>query len=115
MRGLTAEERERRERPRLETSKRFERSDKNGEIAADLPVTVRTVERWRRARREQGRDGLLSKGSASLPRLSAKQFARLERGPRAYGFEDQRWTLANSPTLCAPSGAGSSRSNTDTT
>lgn len=42
-------------------------------------------------------------GPASLPRLSAKQFARLEvelaKGLAAHGWEDQRWTLSRVKTV----------------
>ncbi|TJZ57166.1 winged helix-turn-helix domain-containing protein [Streptomyces piniterrae] len=42
-------------------------------------------------------------GSASLPRLSEQQFARLEqelaRGPAAHGWEYQRWTLERVKTV----------------
>nr|WP_308222289.1 winged helix-turn-helix domain-containing protein [Kitasatospora sp. A2-31] len=55
------------------------------------------MERWRRAWREGGADALRSAGSASVPKLSAAQFAELEvdlgKGPAAHGFEGQRWTL----------------------
>jgi transposase len=101
--GLTARERERREQVRLEAAERFARGDKSQQIAADLRVTERSVERWRRAWRERGPAGLRSKGPASLPRLSQEQFARLERelerGPLAHGFVDQRWTLVRVKTL----------------
>lgn len=100
---MTARERERRERVRLEAAERFARGEKSRTIATDLRVTERAVERWRRAWREGGPAGLRSKGPASLPRLSVEQFARLERelerGPLAHGFTDQRWTLMRIKTL----------------
>ena len=44
-----------------------------------------------------------SRGPASLPRLSERQFARLEaelaKGPAAHGWEDQRWTLGRIKTV----------------
>ncbi|MDH6126071.1 hypothetical protein P3T39_003028 [Kitasatospora sp. GP82] len=43
--GLTAQEQQRRERVRLDAAERFERGDSNRVIAADLRVTVRSVER----------------------------------------------------------------------
>ncbi|GAA3084494.1 hypothetical protein GCM10020000_83570 [Streptomyces olivoverticillatus] len=43
------------------------------------------------------------RGSASLPRLSEKQFAQLEvelaKGLAAHGWEDQRWTLGRIKTV----------------
>ncbi|EST20038.1 hypothetical protein M878_40215 [Streptomyces roseochromogenus subsp. oscitans DS 12.976] len=61
------------------------------------------MERWRRAWRERGEAGVLSKGSPGRPRLSPAQIARpereLERGPLAHGWADQWWTLARVKTL----------------
>ncbi|MGW4694346.1 helix-turn-helix domain-containing protein, partial [Kitasatospora cineracea] len=92
--GFTAQEQQRRERVRLDAAERFERGDGNRMIAADLKVTVRSVERWRRAWREGGAVALESSGPQSPPRLGERQFAQLERelekGPLAHGWEDQR-------------------------
>ncbi|MFE9644919.1 winged helix-turn-helix domain-containing protein [Streptomyces sp. NPDC006365] len=47
--------------------------------------------------------GLKSKGPSKLPRLSDDRFAVLEKelakGPAAYGWQDQRWTLERVRTL----------------
>jgi transposase len=92
-----------RERVRLEAGARFEAGQANARIAADLRVSVRSVERWRKAWRERREAGLVSKGSPGRPRLSGEQFARLERelarGPLAHGWPDQRWTLARVKTM----------------
>ncbi|MFF7888389.1 winged helix-turn-helix domain-containing protein [Streptomyces sp. NPDC020794] len=96
--GLTDAGRAARERLRLHAVERFEAGEKNAEVAAALRVSERSVERWRRAWRECGQAGLLSKGSPGRCRLSENQLARLERelerGPLAHGWKDQRWTLA---------------------
>ncbi|TDC15225.1 transposase [Streptomyces sp. 8K308] len=101
--GLTDAGRAARERVRLEAVVRFERGETAGQIAAALRVSERSVERWRRAWREGGSAGVLSKGSPGRPRLNDGQIARLERelkrGPLAHGWEDQRWTLARIKTL----------------
>lgn len=101
--GLTEAGRAARERIRLQAVGRFERGDKNREIAAALRVSERSVERWRRHWRERGEAGVLSKGSPGRPRLSEKQVAKLERelerGPLVHGWVDQRWTLARVKTL----------------
>ncbi|MEW2470280.1 winged helix-turn-helix domain-containing protein [Streptomyces sp. NPDC046994] len=101
--GLTDAGRAVRERLRLQAVARFEGRDSNSGIAAALRVSERSVERWRRAWREQGESGVLSKGSPGRPRLSKDQIARLERelerGPLAHGWVDQRWTLARIKTL----------------
>ncbi|MEU4359231.1 helix-turn-helix domain-containing protein [Streptomyces virginiae] len=39
------------------------------EIAKELQVSVRSVQRWRRAWREAGQDAVRSRGPASRPRL----------------------------------------------
>ncbi|MFE7112568.1 helix-turn-helix domain-containing protein [Streptomyces sp. NPDC057575] len=56
------------------------------------------MERWRRAWREGGLEGLRSAGPANSPTISDSQFAVLEeelgKGPAAHGFEDEHWTLA---------------------
>lgn len=101
--GLTDAERVRREQLRLQAVARFEVGHQNGHVAAALRFSERSVERWRRAWREQGEAGVLSKGSPGRPRLSNTQIARLdrelERGPLAHGWADQRWTLARIKTL----------------
>ncbi|MET8676064.1 winged helix-turn-helix domain-containing protein [Streptomyces sp. NPDC004647] len=101
--GLTAERREFRERLRLGASDRFARGETNMVIAKDLRVSVRSVQRWRRAWREGGTRALASVGPASLPRLGGAQFAQLEaelaKGPVAHGWDDQRWTLSRIKTV----------------
>jgi putative transposase len=96
--GLSPAGQARREQVRLEAAERFERGETTAEIAADLRVTVRSVERWRKAWRQGGIEALRSKGPVSRERLSPEQWVRLERelerGPLAHGFQDdQRWTL----------------------
>ncbi|WP_456303116.1 IS630 family transposase [Streptomyces mirabilis] len=101
--GLTDAGRATRERIRLQAVERFEGGQKNREIAAALRVSERSVARWRRAWRQRGEAGVLSKGSPGRPRLSDAQIARLERelerGPLVHGWADQRWTLARIKTL----------------
>lgn len=100
--GLTDAERGKRERLRLQAVERFKGGQKNAEVAAVLRVSERSVERWRRAWRESGEAGVLTKGSPGRSRLSEAQIARLEheleRGPLAHGWTDQRWTLARIKT-----------------
>ncbi|MEV5646402.1 helix-turn-helix domain-containing protein [Streptomyces flaveolus] len=52
--GLTAERRRDREEIRLRAAQRFARGEAMAVIMADLRVSERSVERWRRARREGG-------------------------------------------------------------
>ncbi|MEV0186203.1 winged helix-turn-helix domain-containing protein [Streptomyces sp. NPDC050625] len=103
--GLTADRRRFRERIRYEAGERFARGERTAVIAKDLRVSERSVERWRRAWREGGMDGLASTGPAKLPKLSDEQFAELEGelalGPAVHGWEDQRWTVARIRELIA--------------
>ncbi|MEU1202585.1 helix-turn-helix domain-containing protein [Streptomyces sp. NPDC005813] len=101
--GLSDAGRAARERVRLQAVEGFESGQKNREIADALRVSDRSVERWRRAWREQGAAGVISKGSPGRPRLSDVQIVRLEgeleRGPHAHGWADQWWTPARVKTL----------------
>ena len=103
--GLTAADRSRRERVRLEAVKRFEQRAPAADIAAELRVTERSVRRWRRAWLAGGPPGLASRGQAARCRLDDAQLAALEAvldaGPLAAGFGDQRWTLARVRDLIA--------------
>ncbi|MGY1584664.1 IS630 family transposase [Streptomyces sp. MN13] len=95
--GLTAERQKSREELRLKAAERFARGEASSVNAKDMRVSVRSVQRWRRTWDEGGPRALRSQEPASVPRLSQKQFARLEAelamGPAAHGWEDQRWTL----------------------
>ncbi|WP_250285117.1 helix-turn-helix domain-containing protein, partial [Frankia sp. CiP1_Cm_nod2] len=96
--GLTAADRARREGVRLAAAERFEWGWSCGQVAAELRVTERSVERWRKAWRAGGAEALRSTGPASRCRLDDDQLraldAELDRGPAAHGWADQRWTLA---------------------
>lgn len=100
---MTDAERAAPERVRLQAVACFESGAKSREVAAELRVSDRSVERWRRQWRENGNAGVASKGSPGRPRLSDAQMARLERelerGPLAHGWTDQRWTLARVKTM----------------
>ena len=61
--GLTAEGRRRRELVRLAVVERFEQRAPVADIAAELRVSERSVQRWRRAWEAGGAPGLASKGS----------------------------------------------------
>jgi putative transposase len=95
--GLTAERRAFREGVRLQAGERFVAGEKTAVIEKDLRVSVRSVERWRRAWREGGLEALRSAGPANSPTVGDAQFAVLEeelgKGPSAHGFKDQGWTL----------------------
>ncbi|MEW2119967.1 winged helix-turn-helix domain-containing protein [Streptomyces sp. NPDC005474] len=101
--GLTAERRASRERIRFRAGERFAAGEKTAVIAKDLRVSVRSVERRRRAWREGGMKALRSAGPANSPAVADAQFAVLEeelgKGPSAHGFDDERWTLARVQTV----------------
>jgi len=102
--GYTPDEQERRERLRLRAAEWFERGESAAAVAGEFRVTVPTARRWRREWSRGGVEALRSRGPVSAERLSARQWARLERelerGPLAHGFaDDQRWTLKRIRTL----------------
>ncbi|MCL7429855.1 helix-turn-helix domain-containing protein [Streptomyces sp. YS415] len=72
--------------------------EKNTVIAKELRVSVRSVERWRRAWREGSRQALHPSGPAKRPKIGDTQFAVLKplllAGAMAQGWADERWTLA---------------------
>src|SRR5262245_55903282 len=96
--GLTPGAQQRREQVRMRAAEMFAAGEHSQAVAARWRVSLRTVERWRRAWREQGPAGLVSRGPIRAPRLSADQVAVLEQelaaGPVAHGWPDQTWTLA---------------------
>ncbi|WP_425276218.1 IS630 family transposase [Streptomyces lavendulae] len=101
--GLTAERQAFRERVRMEAVAMFAVGRGSGEVAKELRVSVRSVQRWRQAWSAAGQDAVRSRGPACRPKLSDALFAVLEeelaKGPVAHGWPDQRWTLARIKTL----------------
>ncbi|MFJ3763025.1 transposase [Streptomyces sp. NPDC090080] len=100
--GLTPERQVFRARIRLEAAERFAAGVSNAEVAKDLRVSVRSVQRWRRAWHDASAEGLRSAGPVSRPKLSEALLAVLEqqlaKGPVAHGWPDQTWTLARIKT-----------------
>jgi len=98
--GLTAAERARRERVRLEAAELIDAGATDQEVARRLRVSRMSANRWRRALAAGGRDALATKGAGGAKcKLSDAQLAELEAaldaGPAAWGWdEDQCWTLA---------------------
>ena len=103
--GLTAAQREKRERLRLEAAELFAAGVEPPQVALRLRVSRNSAYRWRRAWDSGGTGALASKGpSGSRCRLSARQLQRLaaalDAGPALYGWDqDQRWTGARVATL----------------
>jgi putative transposase len=98
--GLTAAERARRERVRLEAAELIEAGASDLEVARRFRVSRMSANRWRRALAAGGRDALATKGAGGAKcKLTDAQLAELEAaldaGPAAWGWdEDQCWTLA---------------------
>src|SRR5690242_5255843 len=92
--GLTAADRARREKVRLQAADMIEAGASDTEIARRLRVSRMSANRWRRALAAGGRQGLASKGAGGARcKLSPAQLAELEAvldaGPAAWGYEDQ--------------------------
>ncbi|MEV6576124.1 helix-turn-helix domain-containing protein [Streptomyces sp. NPDC051577] len=68
--GLTAERQSFRERVRMEAVAMIAVGRGSTEIAKESPVSVWSVQRWRRAWLEAGQDGVRSRGPVSRPKLS---------------------------------------------
>ena len=84
---------------RLEAAERFAVGESSAQIARELRVTNRSVERWRAAWKQGGARALCSVGPVARERLSERQWTKVaalpDAGPGVCGFEDdQRWTLA---------------------
>jgi transposase len=98
--GLTAAERARRERVRLEAAELIEAGASDREVALRLRVSRMSANRWRRALQAGGRQTLATKGAGGARcKLTPPQLRELETaldaGPAAWGWdEDQCWTLA---------------------
>jgi transposase len=97
--GLTAEQRTRREKVRLEAAEMIEAGASDLEVARRFRVSRMSANRWRRALAAGGQEALASKGAGGAKcKLSPAQLAELEAvldaGPLACGYEDQCWTLA---------------------
>jgi transposase len=97
--GLTAVERARREKVRLEAAEMIEGGADDREVARRLRVSRMSANRWRRALAAGGREALASKGAGGAKcKLSPVQVAELEAvldaGPAACGYADQCWTLS---------------------
>jgi transposase len=98
--GLTAAERARRERVRLEAAELIEAGAGDLEVAKRFRVSRMSANRWRRALAAGGREALATKGAGGAKcKLTEAQLAELQAaldaGPAAWGWdEDQCWTLA---------------------
>ena len=99
LRGLTPQERTRRETRRLAAAEMFEHNIEQAEVARRLDVTPQAVNKWHQAWKNGGPEALRSAGPpGARPCLDEQQIAavrrELQRGACAHGWDEQRWTLA---------------------
>src|ERR1700745_1263848 len=90
---------DRRLRDRLQIVLMAQRGRPHQEIATDLGVTPRTVQRWLNAYLERGPDGLRPrKAPGAPPKLTADLAPLLQRwvidGPAQQGLDQANWTYA---------------------
>jgi len=76
----------------------FEQKIGPAEVARRLGVSTGAASRWRKAWRQQGKQGLRSvPHPGTRPKLPRQKLPRLEKlllqGPRAHGFPTELWTL----------------------
>ena len=85
------------EQVRREAVRLLEEGDSPPQVAQRLAVSLRSVQRWRKAAREQGPDGLAAKPHPGRqPLLSDRQqedlIERLIAGAISQGFDTDLWT-----------------------
>ncbi|MFD8007758.1 helix-turn-helix domain-containing protein, partial [Streptomyces mirabilis] len=96
--GLTADQRARREQVRFEAAELFTQGVTPPQLARRLRVSRKSAYAWHARWREDGVEGLRSKGSSGRPSRMKPEWrawlaSGLEKGPAAHGWtEDQRWT-----------------------
>ena len=87
------------EQRRLEAFALLKRGVHQAEVARQVGVHRQSVSRWAKQIERSGRAGLKQAGRAGRkPRLSDADLKRIERelkrGPQAFGYETDLWTLA---------------------
>jgi transposase len=87
------------ERRRLEAFELLKRGLHQSEVARQVGVHRQSVSRWAQQIEQSGRAGLKQAGRAGRkPRLTKADLKGLERdlkrGPQAFGYETDLWTLA---------------------
>jgi transposase len=87
------------ERRRLEAAEDLQKGTTQARVARKFGVSRTTASRWYRTLEGQGMDRLRKRKAPGRPsRLSSTQLAELRElfavGPKAFGFETDRWTTA---------------------
>ncbi|WP_218002610.1 winged helix-turn-helix domain-containing protein [Nocardia brevicatena] len=87
----------------MQAAEMFAGGQDNAMVAKQLRVSVRSVQRRRKAWSHGGQDAARSAGSAARPKLDDTMFAASEaalaKGALAHGRPDQTWTSARIQTL----------------
>lgn len=85
---------------RLKAAKLFKKGLSQAEVARQLDVSREATRQWYNAWKKKGDKGLASKGKPGPEpklELTEAKIARVEqallKGPRAYGFQTEIWTL----------------------
>jgi transposase len=96
--------RKRLERRRLKAGTLFGKGTAQAEVARLLGVTPAAVSQWHKVWQRRGTDGLTSKGSpgpkATLTPVKARRIkAAILKGPRAFGYGTDLWTLERIRTV----------------
>lgn len=92
------------ERRRLKAGVFFQEERSQAWVAKHFSVSTATTHAWHQAWKRDKKNGLLSKGrSGRPPKLTKKQLERvaaaLLKGPRAYGYATELWTLERIASL----------------
>jgi hypothetical protein len=100
--GLTAAERARRERVRLEAAELIEARATDVEVARRLMVSQMSANRWRRALAAGGKEALATKGAGEAkckltPAQMAELEAALDAGPAAWGWDEDQLSPHHRP------------------
>jgi transposase len=83
---------------RMQAAVLFEEGRSQADVARILQVSRQSASRWFHAWKRQGARGIEGAGRAGRrPRLSPEDLRQIERallrGPNAYGYSTERWTL----------------------
>ena len=95
--GYETRDVEKLEARRFSAVARLQRGESTSAIARSLGVGIQSVQRWARAYRLHGNNGLRRiEKSGGRPKLAREKLARLPgllaKGPLAYGFDTPVWT-----------------------
>lgn len=101
---LSHRDRTARERRRLKAAKLFAKGQSQAEVARSLSVSREAARKWHDAWKRDGTDALHSAGKPGpKPQLTPEKLKRVEqallKGPTAYGFATQLWTLDRIATV----------------